>query len=110
MALMVSCGGADTGTGGEIGNGAFGYRCTSDRDAACSADDNFVNTYLKAIPGEVAIGGSFALGFLSESSSALDGSAVVGAVSSELLGGGSGSDATFTAKKPGYAGIVAKRG
>lgn len=108
-ALMLSCG-SDNSTPGEVGNGSFGYRCTSDRDPACAADPNFANSYLKVMPAAIAVGGTFAVGFLSESPGALDGSATVGAVSAELLDGVRGADVTFVAKKAGFAGILATRG
>lgn len=102
---MVSCG--DIGSRGELGNGGFGYLCLSDGDPVCKGDPNFVNSYMKALPAQVAVGSRFGIGFLSESSTALDGTAVVQAVSSQLL---SGSSDAFKAEKAGYAGILAKRG
>lgn len=107
---MISC--ADSGTAGDLGNGSFAYRCVSDRDPMCSLDSNFANSYLKELPGKVAVGASFEVAFKAESSAAADGSAVIVPVSEQLLGSES-SDAgavVFRAKKAGFAGLLASRG
>jgi hypothetical protein len=89
-------------------NGSFGYRCVSDRDPVCSMDIDVANGLLKEMPPKVAVGATFGVAFKSESSAAQDGSAVIAPVSTALLASGEG--ATFTAQKPGFAGLLASRG
>jgi hypothetical protein len=105
---MTACG--DSGSPGELENGDFGYSCTTDRDPICGPDATFPQGELRTMPNIVAVGGTFGVAFRASSSAAQDGSAVIQAVSSDLLSGGGGVGPVFTAVKPGFAGLLAMRG
>jgi hypothetical protein len=107
--FMTSCG-DDSGTPGDIDNVTFGYRCLSVRDPICEDDPNVENAPLKAMPNIVAVGSSFGVAFKSVSEAAQDGSAVVSAASSALLVNASSFPGAFTAVKPGFVALLARRG
>src|SRR5689334_17345618 len=108
LLVVASC--ADSGSAGELRNGSFGYRCISDRDPVCSRDNNFANSYLKEVPKKVAVGASFGVAFLAESSAAQDGSAVLAPVSERFLEATNEAGLmVMRARKPGAAGILASR-
>jgi hypothetical protein len=107
--LTISCGASDSQ--GELRNGSFRYRCVNDRDPMCSLDTDPAKGYLEQMPGKVAVGASFGVAFMAESSAAQDGAAVLASVSERFLAATSGvSPVVFTAQRPGVAGVLANRG
>jgi hypothetical protein len=109
-ALSLSACSAEDGTEGEIQNGYFAYVCATARDPLCKADGGFGEAAPRAMPNTVAVGASFGVVFTATSSAAIDGSAIILPVSSELLASSQGSFPTFQALHPGLAGVIAKRG
>ncbi|HZF51110.1 MAG TPA: Ig-like domain-containing protein [Polyangiaceae bacterium] len=110
LLLATACADGEGGSDGELQNGQFGYHCTSDRDPMCGPDGAFPEGQLRTMPNTVAVGGEFGVAFRAVSSAAQDGSALIQPVSSDLLSGGAGPEPTFTALKPGFAGLLALRG
>jgi hypothetical protein len=108
LSLLAACG--DDGTSGDLENGYFGYSCVTDRDPMCGPDEAFPVGELRSMPNTIAVGGTFGVAFRASSSAAQEGAALIQPVSSDLLSGTAGFEATLTALKPGFAGLLAMRG
>ena len=95
--------------GGELDNGSFSYVCLSPSDAACGPGDS-IEQVAKVMPKALAVGARFRVAFKPQSSAAVDGAAVVEPASAALLERESSDPTILKALRPGFAGLLAKRG
>lgn len=97
--------GGTPGTTGDLGNGIFSYKCSSDSDPVC--DDSVI---LHEMPAAIAVGSRFIAVYTPSGEDGNKGTASVFPASRELIIETETFGSSFKAVRPGTAALLAQRG